>query len=60
MPIPVCGPGSWRRTMLTQIYEVARPAEAEAISSIRVDHVCVLVGDGSFPRSFRFTKQLPL
>ncbi|MGY3564145.1 phosphoribosylanthranilate isomerase [Bradyrhizobium sp. USDA 4463] len=36
--------------MLTQIYEVATPAEAEAISSIGVDHVGVLVGDGSFAR----------
>jgi phosphoribosylanthranilate isomerase len=36
--------------MLTQIYEVATPAEAEAISAIGVDHVGVLVGDGTFPR----------
>lgn len=36
--------------MLTQIYEVATPAEAEALSSIGVDHVGVLVGDGSFRR----------
>ncbi|WP_249132752.1 MULTISPECIES: phosphoribosylanthranilate isomerase [unclassified Bradyrhizobium] len=36
--------------MLTQIYEVATPAEAEAISAIGVDHVGVLVGDGAFPR----------
>lgn len=36
--------------MLTQIYEVATPAEADALSSIGVDHVGVLVGDGSFPR----------
>src|SRR5262245_7544646 len=38
--------------MLTQIYEVTTPAEAEAISSIGVSHVGVLVGDGSFPREF--------
>ncbi|UWU75461.1 phosphoribosylanthranilate isomerase [Bradyrhizobium huanghuaihaiense] len=36
--------------MLTQIYEVATPAEAEAISAIGVDHIGVLVGDGVFPR----------
>jgi phosphoribosylanthranilate isomerase len=36
--------------MLTQIYEVSTPQEADAISSLGVDHVGVLVGDGSFPR----------
>jgi phosphoribosylanthranilate isomerase len=36
--------------MLTQIYEVTTPAEAQAISTIGVNHVGVLVGDGSFPR----------
>lgn len=36
--------------MLTQIYEVATPAEAEAISAIGVEHIGVLVGDGAFPR----------
>jgi len=36
--------------VLTQIYEVSSPAEAEAISKIGVDHVGVLVGDGTFPR----------
>ncbi|UGY13173.1 phosphoribosylanthranilate isomerase [Bradyrhizobium septentrionale] len=36
--------------MLTQVYEVATPSEAEAISAIGVDHVGVLVGDGAFPR----------
>jgi len=36
--------------VLTQIYEVSDPAEASAISSIGVDHVGVLVGDGEFPR----------
>jgi phosphoribosylanthranilate isomerase len=36
--------------MLTQIYEVATAAEAEAISAIGVDHIGVLVGDGAFPR----------
>ena len=33
--------------MLTQIYEIAPPAEAEAISAIGVDHIGVLVGDGT-------------
>lgn len=36
--------------MLTQIYEIATPEEAAAISAIGVDHVGVLVGDGRFPR----------
>jgi phosphoribosylanthranilate isomerase len=36
--------------MLTQIYEVSTAAEAAAISALGVDHVGVLVGDGSFPR----------
>ena len=34
--------------MLTQIYEIAPPAEAEAISAISVDHIGVLVNDGTF------------
>ena len=42
--------------MLTQIYEVATPAEAEAISAIGVDHVGVLVGDGAFPRELPVQK----
>ncbi len=36
--------------MLTQIYEVSTAAEAAAISALGVDHVGVLVGDGTFPR----------
>jgi phosphoribosylanthranilate isomerase len=36
--------------VLTQIYEVSDPAEATAISTIGIDHVGVLVGDGEFPR----------
>ena len=36
--------------MLTQIYEIASPEEAAAISIIGVDHIGVLVGDGQFPR----------
>jgi phosphoribosylanthranilate isomerase len=37
-------------SMLTQIYEVSSAREAAAICQIGVDHVGVLVGDGSFPR----------
>ena len=36
--------------MLTQIYEIASPDEAVAISAIGVDHIGVLVGTGEFPR----------
>jgi len=38
------------KTVLTQIYEIATPTEAEAISAIGVDHIGVLVGIGAFPR----------
>jgi phosphoribosylanthranilate isomerase len=36
--------------MLTQIYEVSTPFEADAISGLGIDHVGVLVGNGAFPR----------
>jgi phosphoribosylanthranilate isomerase len=36
--------------MIVQIYEVTSPAEARALGTMGVDHVGVLVGDGSFPR----------
>jgi phosphoribosylanthranilate isomerase len=36
--------------MLTQIYEVSTPSEADAVSRLGVDHVGVLVGNGAFPR----------
>jgi len=36
--------------MIVQIYEVTRPAEARALGAMGVDHIGVLVGDGSFPR----------
>lgn len=36
--------------MLTQIYEVSTPSEADAVSGLGIDHVGVLVGDGDFPR----------
>jgi phosphoribosylanthranilate isomerase len=36
--------------MLTQIYEVSTPSEADALSGLGIDHVGVLVGNGAFPR----------
>jgi phosphoribosylanthranilate isomerase len=36
--------------MLTQIYEVSTPFEADAISGLGIDQVGVLVGNGAFPR----------
>jgi len=36
--------------MIVQIYEVSTPAEARALGAMEVDHIGVLVGDGSFPR----------
>jgi phosphoribosylanthranilate isomerase len=36
--------------MLTQIYEITSAEEAGATCEIGIDHVGVLVGDGSFPR----------
>ena len=36
--------------MLVQIYEVSNPEEARALGELGVDHIGVLVGDGSFPR----------
>ncbi|MFH0831159.1 MAG: phosphoribosylanthranilate isomerase [Parcubacteria group bacterium] len=36
--------------MIIQIYEISSPAEARAIAGLGVDHVGILVGDGSFPR----------
>jgi phosphoribosylanthranilate isomerase len=36
--------------MLTQIYEASTPSEADTISSMGIDHVGVLVGDGTFQR----------
>ena len=36
--------------MLTQIYEVSTPSEADAISGLGIDHVGVLAGNGTFPR----------
>jgi phosphoribosylanthranilate isomerase len=36
--------------MFVQIYEISTPDEARALSDFGVDHIGVLVGDGSFPR----------
>ena len=36
--------------MIVQIYEVSSPEEASAIANLGVDHIGVLVGDGTFPR----------
>jgi phosphoribosylanthranilate isomerase len=36
--------------MIVQIYDVATPVEARALDAIGVDHIGVLVGEGSFPR----------
>ena len=36
--------------MIVQIYEVTTPAEARALGAMGVDHIGVLIGDGSFPR----------
>src|SRR5262245_46894725 len=36
--------------MLVQIYETSSPEEAEALAPLGVDHVGVLVGDGSLQR----------
>ena len=36
--------------MIVQIYEVSTPAEAHALGATGVDHIGVLVGEGSFPR----------
>lgn len=42
--------------MLTQIYEVQSPEAADAVSSIGVDHVGVLVGWGDFPREIGLSR----
>ena len=36
--------------MIVQIYEVSTPGEAHALGAMGVDHIGVLVCDGSFPR----------
>src|SRR5262245_26912678 len=42
--------------MIVQIYEVRSPAEACALGAMGVDHIGVLVGDGSFPRELTIEK----
>ena len=42
--------------MIVQIYEVSSPEEAAAISDLGVDHIGILVGDGSFPREQSFER----
>lgn len=36
--------------MIVQIYEVTTPEEARTLGEMGIDHIGVLVGDGSFPR----------
>ncbi len=36
--------------MLTQVYEVSSPSEAQSIAAIGVDHIGAKVGNGQFPR----------
>jgi phosphoribosylanthranilate isomerase len=36
--------------MFTQIYETSTPPQAAALSDLGVDHIGILIGDGSFPR----------
>ena len=42
--------------MLIQVYEIASPAEAAALSEMGIDHLGVLVGDGNFPREQSVTR----
>jgi phosphoribosylanthranilate isomerase len=42
--------------MLVQIFEVQTPEEASALVRLGVDHIGVLVGDGSFPRELSITR----
>jgi phosphoribosylanthranilate isomerase len=46
--------------MLVQIYEVSTPDEARALGEIGVDHIGVLVGDGSFPREHSIDQVRPI
>ena len=36
--------------MITQIYEISTESECDACLAAGVDHIGVLVGDGTFPR----------
>ena len=42
--------------MLVQIYEIQTPEEALATARLGVDHIGVLVGDGSFPRELSIAR----
>jgi len=46
--------------MLVQIYEVASAQEAAALFRMGVDHIGVLVGDGSFPRELSVASALEI
>jgi phosphoribosylanthranilate isomerase len=46
--------------MIVQIYEVTTPEEAGALCAMGVDHIGVLVGDGSFPREQTIDKALEI
>jgi phosphoribosylanthranilate isomerase len=46
--------------MLVQIYETTSPEEARALEEIGVDHIGVLVGDGSFPRKHSVDQARPI
>lgn len=40
----------YTRLVIVQIYEITSAEEAGALSAMGVDHIGILVGDGSFPR----------
>jgi phosphoribosylanthranilate isomerase len=46
--------------MIVQIYEVGSAAEAAALVALGVDHVGVLVGEGSFPRELPAARVLEI
>ncbi len=46
--------------MLVQIYEISSPQEANALGDLGVDHIGVLVGDGSFPRELSIYQARPI
>jgi len=46
--------------MLVQIFEVQTPEEAAALARLGVDHIGVLVGDGSFPRELSIARTIAI
>jgi phosphoribosylanthranilate isomerase len=46
--------------MLVQIYEISSAQEAAALSQMGVEHIGVLVGDGSFPRELSVASALKI